>query len=853
MYYAKRISFCDEAHYFYCDNDNQSTSTKNLTFKKVSNNIKDILKAYSFIKEFLKDKKIFKKYEENINKWECYYLNMHYNLLNSVVVKKREKNKILELLNDQVDFSNVMETIDNEKLNNYYLAMSKYDDGLEKIKEKICDEKIKVVSFDLFDTLILRPFYTPSDMFQLLDKEFVKRAKCNPVIRFSKIRKETENFLRGENWEKGIHEVTLKEIYNYIQKTCNVDKKITDYFMNEEIKLELEFCKRRNTGYNLYQLAKEMKKRVIIVSDIYLDTGTIKKILKNNGYEVDKIYLSSTTKKTKGEGDLYSYVLDNEKVDSKEMIHIGDNINSDVKNAKKNKIDSFHLPRTIDKFMESNNCGTLYENLKMFNIDVRPYLENYGVRCSIALVANRFFDNPFVNFCNGSTFNADPFLLGYFGLGMNLLSMGNWLLTDTKKKKINKISFMARDGLIPMKATEIIKNKTNINKKIDLKYVYVSRKALMPLVIDSKLSLNMLNTYLTSYTKINPIDVFKQLKVILKDIEDDEYISFVRKSGYNETKNFKDYDDFINYLRLLYDELYDKRKYLNYYNITKKYLEDFYSDKTATFDIGYSGKPESLISKIIGKPIYTYFVHANSSEAYNNSYMSEYELNTFFEYKPTLTGTIRELLYSDIHPSCVGYEYDKNLKKTVPLFGEKKKYTYYNIDVVNNIQIAALDFVTDFSSTFSKYFTSMDLNKFYMSLPYEYFLHYSGYYDNILMRNIIFDDNVKNKVELLEFISSEFDYYRNNYCKDYEKRNDGYSYYYPEMLNHGIGRLPKRRMSRVIYYAIYDRESFKYKYDRWKSKTNEPLLLPKSRFKRAVYYLIFDKKKFFRMMIGKKK
>ena len=104
--------------------------------------------------------------------------------------------------------------------------------------------------------------------------------------------------------------------------------------------------------------------------------------------------------------------------------------------AEEKNINTAHLTRTIDKMMDTNNCGKLFEYFQTFNIDVRPYIDNFGVRCSIAIVANKFFDNPFVNFCEGSTFNANPFLVGYYALGMNLLSVGNWLLTDTKKKNL---------------------------------------------------------------------------------------------------------------------------------------------------------------------------------------------------------------------------------------------------------------------------------------------------------------------------------------------------------------------------------------------------------------------------------
>ena len=849
LFFAKKISFCDDAHYYYYNNDNQSTSLKNITLNKVKQNINDILESYSYVKKFLKEKKVLKEYEQHLNNWECYYLNMHYNLLTDSIASKKEKEEIINHINSKVDYSEYIKNTDVEKLGNYYSAISEYDDGLEKIKDKICDENIKIVSFDLFDTLVVRPFYRPSDMFQLLDKEFITKSKCNPVIRFSKIRKETEMFLREEKLKEGIEEITLKEIYKRIEKEYKVENSIIDYMMKKEIEMELEFCKKRNTGFDLYSLAKELGKKVIVTTDIYLDEKTIKELLKRNNYEFDEVYISSVLRKTKSTGSLFDYVISKEEISSLEILHIGDNIYSDINKAKEKNINTAHLPRTIDKMMDTNNCGTLFQYFQTFNIDVRPYMDNFGVRCSIAVVANKFFDNPFVHFCEESTFNANPFLVGYYALGMNLLSVGKWLLADTKKKNITKLSFMARDGLIPLRATEMIKNNTSINKNIELKYIYISRKALMPLVIDSKLSLSILNTYLTSYMKLTPLDLQKQLKAVLKDTTKDRYIKFVNKNNYKEDEKFDDYNSFLKFLELIYDEYYDKNKYLEYYNITKSYLEEFYSDNSATFDIGYSGKPEALITKIINKPIHTYFIHTNSSEGFNNSYLSEYELNTFFEYKPTLTGTFRELLYSDIGPSCVGYERDKETNKAIPVFGKKESYTNFNINMIESIQNSALEFVDDFTKIFSNYFDSIDFNKFYMSLPYEYFLHYSKYFDTVILKNILFEDNVNNKIELLEFVRSEFDYYRNNYCK--EENNDMDSIK-KSIINEGYGKLPKSRLLRITHYTLFDRKELKNKYMEWKDKTNKPLELPSNKVKRGFYYLIFDKKKFTRRIFKRK-
>lgn len=43
-----------------------------------------------------------------------------------------------------------------------------WNDKLDKIKREILKEETKIVSFDIFDTLIIRPFWNPIDLFTFL-------------------------------------------------------------------------------------------------------------------------------------------------------------------------------------------------------------------------------------------------------------------------------------------------------------------------------------------------------------------------------------------------------------------------------------------------------------------------------------------------------------------------------------------------------------------------------------------------------------------------------------------------------------------------------------------------------------
>ena len=55
--------------------------------------------------------------------------------------------------------------------------------------------------------------------------------------------------------------------------------------------------------------------------------------------------------------------------------------------------------------------------------------------------------------------------------------------------------------------------------------------------------------------------------------------------------------------------------------------------------------------------------------------------------------------------------------------------------------------------------------------------------------------------------------------------------------------LPKRRINRILYYSINDRDELKNKWNKWKNLKDTPEMLPKSKLKRFVYYSIFDRNK----------
>ncbi len=185
----------------------------------------------------------------------------------------------------------------------------------------LCDTKnVSVVSFDVFDTLIVRKgISSPADLFERINDSNFKQLRC-----------EAEKKARKN---KGNIEITIEDIYNFLPQY--------DYSIEEEC--EYSICVANPEMLSFFDQCRLEEKKLIIVSDMYYSRDVISRILKNAGYliEDDSIYVSSEFKTTKKTGKLFQDVISNIGVFPRDVLHIGDDLISDYLMAKKVGINSF--------------------------------------------------------------------------------------------------------------------------------------------------------------------------------------------------------------------------------------------------------------------------------------------------------------------------------------------------------------------------------------------------------------------------------------------------------------------------------------------------------------------------------
>ena len=227
------------------------------------------------------------------------------------------------------------------------------------MKLKKCIEKIKnceVVSFDIFDTLVNRCIGNPKEIYLLIEQEL--RLKYGNKF---------EGFANKRIWAEKMAvatskygEVTLEEIYNFLE----LENKSEVTCLEKNIEIEISTV--NDEMFDLYQECRHMKKRIFLCSDMYLDKETIKAILDKNGYvEYEKLYLSSERRKRKSDGSLYRELKQELKIDSKKIIHIGDNIKSDYLQPIRYGLNAYHY-RKPKRYMR--NTLSPYNILSFFRM-----------------------------------------------------------------------------------------------------------------------------------------------------------------------------------------------------------------------------------------------------------------------------------------------------------------------------------------------------------------------------------------------------------------------------------------------------------------------------------------------------
>ena len=434
-------------------------------------------------------------------------------------------------------------------------------------------------SFDVFDTLITRKTATPEGIFALVQEELQRSSysefPSNLRNHFLIYRIHAEELARSVCRNENRQEVLLSEIYQALQ-LLGLTEQQKNQLMELEVQTELEniFPIQENIQRLKQYVAKGQC--VVLISDMYLD----KKVIGNMLHKIDPIfdtiplYVSSESMESKWHGSLYQYIKEQEHVAYEEWVHIGDNIESDVRVPKSLGIQSEH-----------------YQSVSMLDFEkqiLEKKREIAYIQLSIgaSLYARRYYQD-ITAFRMGASLGG-PILYAYVC----------WILEECIKRSINKLYFIARDGYFPkLIADQLIKEN---QYKIETHYLYGSRKAWKMIAMEEQDDLAILLNSSYMYRATSICDVAELLELTesqlyeilpqLRRVQKESFTPVIRNYCYHEIIVHQ--KSVISYLQ---NALADRRKKAVQYLMQEI---DIQREDTAYVEIGGTGYTQGCLARL---------------------------------------------------------------------------------------------------------------------------------------------------------------------------------------------------------------------------------------------------------------
>ncbi len=589
----------------------------------------------------------------------------------------------------------------------------------------VMQKKYKVVSFDLFDTLVVRPVVQPTDIFKIVGIRI-----GNPDY-FKEMRVYAEKYARKQK-QVDKDDIGIDEIYDCYQELFDVTDQEKESIKSTEIQVEKEYIRPRQTLKRFYTRAKKTGAKIIIVSDMYLPRNAIEEILYKNGYTgYDGLYISSSENASKSTGKLYEKLIhyfEKENVLPKDILHIGDNLHADIVSARRKGLDTFYVPKPIALFQDNLNLSRYIRciHTKLDNQFLAGYL------------ANQLFDDPFTEFDKDTYCNGDEKNIGFLLFAPFLLGFSLWLLNHLEKEEYDTVYLAYRDGYLIQRIIKLL--EPYWKQSLHMVPVYFSRTVryngyfrekdgFFRGILDYKISPDM------------KAGDFVEKRLLIEDDEKKKEIFALlsEKCGIQKDEPMGDVEQIFPVLKELSRE-YNKQAASNM-SLIDKYCSQVFPEygKVAVFDVGYRGSVVDFLRKQYGKDAYGYQILSYSfAERHTQGAI---HTKSYIQYGVGLMNDIKIL--HNLLEDVISIE-EGTAKKISEKNGEleicKEDYKVHS-ETLQNIQSQILKFMDGFLDLFGKDIRSLEFDRY---AEFDFicgFLNQTNEKDAEIIRKMYFQDS----------------------------------------------------------------------------------------------------------------
>lgn len=520
---------------------------------------------------------------------------------------------------------------------------------------KHINENIKYVALDFFDTCAHRdcnPEVVLYEWARRISLSLNMQVLPNTVY---SIRKEVESGIKKTGIEEPMYKQLIAAIYTEIQKRTDISldrEQFIDSSYNIELNIEIKHIYLDSSIKELLDFIKKTNRKIVIVSDFYLDTNFLNTLLRKLQIfdYITEVYVSSDCGVRKSTGKLYSFVLKDLDITSNQLLMIGDNKHSDI-----------HVPNKmgIIAIQKKNSVNHKVHSKK--SIKKVVYEEAFGMH------------------------NTAP-LNGFLPEIIFFIANLHYLLIS---KKVKDVFFCSREGQLMQILFDMYQDRLFGCRSINTHYFYISRKATFLPGIRSLDKENLAGVFGNGDT-ISVRDFLNSLQ-----FDDDETVDILKKIHIDE-------DDLIDidltsaaFIRLVNDEkfvsIFKTKRDIQHQNL-KDYLESLLCGTANPkefhmVDIGWKGSIQDNLINLYGDELKFegYYLGLLGKLIQN----SEYKHGVLFseiENEPKEVDLLStnymyyERVFAANHGSVFGF--DKKDGKVIPLINDNRK----EVELYNYIQ-----------------------------------------------------------------------------------------------------------------------------------------------------------------------
>lgn len=332
--------------------------------------------------------------------------------------------------------------------------------GLPEYPDNCARRVPAVVSFDVFETALVRSVGSPHAVFLLLGRQLVRDGfvSCSAeAFARNRLAADRRAFRNAGGRDS---KTSLADIYRELPVIRDRSDKLCNLVAEMELAIEARLLRPHPEFHNLLAAWRARGTRVIYISDTYLPRWFIEEQLRSNGLLAsgDGCFVSNDQAAAKSTGSLFRQVLQQEGLKPSSLLHVGNDLGVDINPARRLGIRAAHYG--------SGNLNRYEEVLETHRWSTDGLSSAMAGASRLARLSRPVGSRRQETIRDVAAGVAAPVLTAYV----------LWVLRRARQLEVDRLYFLSRDGQTLLSLAQQLSRQ--LEGEVDLRYLCVSRRAI---------------------------------------------------------------------------------------------------------------------------------------------------------------------------------------------------------------------------------------------------------------------------------------------------------------------------------------------------------------------------------------